>query len=1093
MSNKNNPNIIDNKNNDFNDLITCAHDKLGNINSFDILTCFISLFGAKQIFDSQYISKNTKIKIKYSQLISSMESYESANEYLKYFLSDSLDILINYHYYINNFRNLEIIKLDSTQSLYHGKVYNISNSNKDSLTIIGSSNLTKTGTARNDYLLDGAKPNEVNYVIDDKNKELFEYIDNNVKDYHNSLSSLEDILSKYTKVVELESADDFVDDVLKYVEGEVISLEISKFVDERWKDILNDYQTQTLKSILQNMEDYGGAVLNYDVGLGKTIIGVAVADYYAAKNLYPLVVTPKRLADVWKNYGKETVYSHDIYHTSMTLEQYFKKRGLEFYYNEVSSNVKSFGEVKNESSSVYIIDEAHNYRNDNTQKRKDLLKSIYLNNSSDKEIENYLKKDKTLERDKIVEQERISNKKVLLITATPCNNSLDDVKFLLDILPISKKYDKELYKTYLQKLDLFTTQKKDTDETRTFIRYFFNRINKEKWRYEKGKESYYFPKRANIDNQNKFLLDTSDSICEELIKENAIDTNYFKVINNQRKLIKAKIDEIDSEMLLAERSSSLLKYNFYFSLDSSFKSFLQSVLNKVEIIMAETNLNIDLSKYYAVNGIEKKEMDYANAIYDSEETLEDIFTDANFGTVSNDVEQKENNNLSDKLIANINKNIDKAQKLYSELLELAYQSIIEYDEFKTKNKADYKSDYLLKVIKSPEFDPLEKKIVFVNRRATLNSVFEFLTTKGINCIAIDGNNNLVVSNNGKTYTYSGNKSQAATIAKKLFAPIANESLSVDNKFYYEHNNKNFEVLITTDVFAEGHNIQDATIVINYDLSWNPCFMLQRNGRVDRYRDYINKYSGQDFYKRVYCYNFFMSDRSYYKENSATFIDLYDRLYKKVSEYDILNSVSLCELYNDWAKNKQHIEDKEKQNEEDLKAREELTNKNLIKDELFSKKVNNEESYIYRTQNINYKKNDEFICCDKSIIISKEQGSKDGVLLCFELKNRNNSKIAIRYMYIDESNVHCIDKIPLQKEITLLQDDILKIGNKINYPSLNIQDLQEPKVIEILKKYKSEFVDRILLTNINNKLKQQSEGYEISKICRLYFIVKDREI
>ena len=43
----------------------------------------------------------------------------------------------------------------------------------------------------------------------------------------------------------------------------------------------------------------------------------------------------------------------------------------------------------------------------------------------------------------------------------------------------------------------------------------------------------------------------------------------------------------------------------------------------------------------------------------------------------------------------------------------------------------------------------------------------------------------------------------------------------------------FDVLVTTDVLAEGVNLQQAQHVINFDLPWNPMRLVQRNGRIDR--------------------------------------------------------------------------------------------------------------------------------------------------------------------------------------------------------------------------------------------------------------------
>lgn len=52
----------------------------------------------------------------------------------------------------------------------------------------------------------------------------------------------------------------------------------------------------------------------------------------------------------------------------------------------------------------------------------------------------------------------------------------------------------------------------------------------------------------------------------------------------------------------------------------------------------------------------------------------------------------------------------------------------------------------------------------------------------------------------------------------------------------------FDVLFTTDVLAEGVNLQQAGQMINYDLPWNPMRIVQRHGRIDRIgskHDYVN--------------------------------------------------------------------------------------------------------------------------------------------------------------------------------------------------------------------------------------------------------------
>jgi SNF2 family DNA or RNA helicase len=58
----------------------------------------------------------------------------------------------------------------------------------------------------------------------------------------------------------------------------------------------------------------------------------------------------------------------------------------------------------------------------------------------------------------------------------------------------------------------------------------------------------------------------------------------------------------------------------------------------------------------------------------------------------------------------------------------------------------------------------------------------------------------------------------------LFAPVASGR---------EAEGQTIDVLISTDVLSEGQNLQDCGALINYDLTWNPIRLVQRNGRIDR--------------------------------------------------------------------------------------------------------------------------------------------------------------------------------------------------------------------------------------------------------------------
>ncbi len=60
-----------------------------------------------------------------------------------------------------------------------------------------------------------------------------------------------------------------------------------------------------------------------------------------------------------------------------------------------------------------------------------------------------------------------------------------------------------------------------------------------------------------------------------------------------------------------------------------------------------------------------------------------------------------------------------------------------------------------------------------------------------------------------------------------FAPRANHKPDIAGS------DREIDILISTDVLSEGQNLQDCGVLINYDLHWNPTRMVQRAGRIDR--------------------------------------------------------------------------------------------------------------------------------------------------------------------------------------------------------------------------------------------------------------------
>ncbi len=105
----------------------------------------------------------------------------------------------------------------------------------------------------------------------------------------------------------------------------------------------------------------------------------------------------------------------------------------------------------------------------------------------------------------------------------------------------------------------------------------------------------------------------------------------------------------------------------------------------------------------------------------------------------------------------------------------------------------------------------------------MNYLFSILTSLNrYNIISIDGKYDMNASSKGKKFQTERSKEHNHKIVKALFSPKSNGNFvgEYNSEIYKisKQKNINYDILIATDKFAEGHNLQDATVVINYDLS-----------------------------------------------------------------------------------------------------------------------------------------------------------------------------------------------------------------------------------------------------------------------------------
>ena len=1056
------------------------------------LTGYMSFNGLLEII--KYFGSKKKFNIFYSNLIPSPKNYLNIDSYLKDFLKDMYQWIINYKEIkeLSNKGNIKIHKIDEKDGInYHGKVYNFKKDNDASLTMIGSSNLSKNGI---DFFKSNKINNEVNIIVDDNKSNNFEAIKNKIKDsFSISGDDFNSIIDRYVQIKKDDGWKGLFKSIVSYSNTIGNEISINKFIDDRWSKILNDYQIITLKSILKSMNNYGGSILNYDVGLGKTLIGVAVADYYGLyKNEAPYVIAPKRMVTDWKSQLDLEV---NIDGKKIKIQDYLKNKGSKIGFSK--ERVKSYNDFMNERKKpkVIIIDEAHNFRNLKTEKRNELIKEIY--DLDDDELKNFTNKKGFIDWSKIVSNEI----RILLITATPCHNRISDVKNLLDILPTynTDNDDKtditDIYERRIKILkDNINIDNLKEDQTK-LIRYFFNRVNKEKWRYneESNNSNFYFPRRKNIGDQNKFILDKNDSIVKKILCNENIEITKINEIINERNEIKETINQLAKEGFLAEKAPELNKFNFYFSIDSSFYAFICSLFRKINrMIKSGMKLRIDLEKYNEklefLTGL-RVEDDYNLKSDDesNENILEDIinnskisdsdeevYSNAMLCDESDEYELKEKNirEFSDNFIERINLNIDAATKLYDDLLEKSINGFKSYKNICSDGKSDYKLIYLKTLINELELKD-RKIIIFVNRKSTMNMMFENLKND-YNILSINGDNTLKYSLDGLDGEI---KDSNGSITKYLFSPKSNPKKTSNDKNwnYLDENKEKFNILLTTNTFSEGHNLQEATVVINYDLDWNPSIMLQRIGRVDRYRDYKNTYVDEKF-KDVYIYNIYLSDN---KENS--FINLHERLFEKLKVHDIFRSVSLCEVYNDVDKSWKHISRNEEEINKDLecKSKDNEDYDDIMQLVIEGENLSTEDLYINKIKKWTNKTEKDSNCCEKHILIDRTT-TEHKIFIVFEARDNRGNKKLIYYWNGCESIK--------TDHIEFLLKNRYYMHNENNLINLSVNELCKSEYTDYINEY-GKFIESIDLNDeLNNRLYVRRKGFTIDKIVSIYMLI-----
>lgn len=639
----------------------------------------------------------------------------------------------------------------------------------------------------------------------------------------------------------------FYNDISLSIDTPEYQRNIQKLKDSEIYNTLYEFQQKGAESLINRIEKYNGAILADAVGLGKTWTALAVMKYFQNRGREILLLCPKKLHYNWLKYKKnqnsrfekDELEYHIRFHTDLD-EKLMQKP--EYVHDRKDYN------FTNKKPKLIVIDESHNLRNDKSKRFEYLLEEIIKKNE---------------------------DVKVLLLSATPINTDFKDVRNQLKLITKDNNgaFKEEMDINNLDYLFKQTSkhynqwqQEKEasiTELTQSFGRDFFKLtdsliVARTRKMIVHQQRNLVFPTKAKPINKYitpKIMLEAST--LTDLINMfppylAGYQPNYYTLtaeerrqrdIDYQNKTYNKDIlnDEIQRDKFLVKMMTILLLKR----LESSWYSFHSTVNN---ILDNHRNTLIKLQRYKEI-----KTDDKITAFLTNIPEEEDEYQEFTLGKREIKLADIDKADSLDDFEKDLLADVESLESLSDGMDNFA--RIIKKEERNT-NKAkssDTKLQELIAILNDKKENATNKKvIIFTTYTDTAQYLFEQLSARGFSKIAMINGNGARTDYEGETHipNFEGVLERFAPFTK-LFVERKWEDfeceaespqerytlwkewvVSVDKKVKQQLATP-IDILIATDALSEGQNLQDADMVINYDIHWNPVRTIQRVGRIDR--------------------------------------------------------------------------------------------------------------------------------------------------------------------------------------------------------------------------------------------------------------------
>ena len=572
---------------------------------------------------------------------------------------------------------------------------------------------------------------------------------------------------------------------------------------------LTVFQVHAAVRAMRLIRNRGGAIVADEVGLGKTYIAGGILEEYYRDRQRCLVVCPAALRD---NTWRKFLQQHQLPAECLSYEQLAQDRQIRSLQREEGGSRNLLSPL--DEYQLIIVDEAHNYRNPTARTRAEVLRRLMSGR----------------------------RRHLLLLTATPVNNSLWDLHQLLSYflrqdsalvdqgIPSLHERFKEaegqnpadLSPDLLYPVIDATTVKR----TRQFVR---NHYANERIRGPDGTlQHIHFPEpvaraiRYEVDEMLPNFFDSLEAALNPPDEDGGIPdgsdpvaVGRFLQAEGERAFLRFArytpqfflSDEPDPEELgRMQGLSGLLRSALLKRFESSMAAFRATLGRMVWMherfleAMAEGHV-VDSKFLRELSGDDESALEDALLERQEQQNLDRYHDEMLRAAVVRDLEI-----LRDlwRAVQGVTADRDpKLRELAQKLVEIAQEAAEE---------------------STSEKDGRDKRkvLVFSYYEDTLEWVRDFLREElGRREELACYRGRMVVASGSGTLSEDVGRDEAA----EGFAP---ESMGMGGLI-----EDRFDLLLATDVLAEGVNLQQCRHIINYDLPWNPMRLVQRHGRIDR--------------------------------------------------------------------------------------------------------------------------------------------------------------------------------------------------------------------------------------------------------------------